>query len=62
MKPEDFVYDQIYKGALSKGASDRCAKDSAVIGIDEYRKNKIVGKVSNLIEARIKAAVKQSGS
>ena len=54
MNPNDFVYTQIYKGALNVGASALSAQQSAAIGSDEYRKGKFGKKVSHLIEEKIK--------
>lgn len=52
----DFVYSQIYKGALAQGAKEKHAKDCAVMGLDDYKKGKFTGKPSKLIESRIKEA------
>ena len=60
MQPNDFVYQQIYKGALSKGASERAAHNNALLGLEDYKKNKIFKKVSYLIEDRVKQAVKET--
>lgn len=57
MSQQDFVWIQIYKGALKAGSSERYAKDQAQVGLDEYKKNKFDRKVSHLIEKRIKNAV-----
>jgi len=54
---EDFVYNQIFKGALAKNALERHAHDQATIGLEDYKKGKIEKKVSHLIEDRIKKAV-----
>jgi len=60
MMPEDFVYNQIFKGALSENALERHAHNHAVLGLEDYKKNKIAKKVSHLIQDRIKQAVKDS--
>jgi len=60
MKPEDFVYNQIYRGALNAGARDRQALNNAILGLEDYKRHKIAKKVSGLIEARVKLAVKES--
>lgn len=56
MSPADYIYTQIYKGALHGGACERKAKDHAVMGLDDYKRNKYAGKPSRLIEERIKMA------
>ena len=54
---EDFVFNSIYKGALKVGALEKAAHDHAVMGLDDFKKNKFVGrKASSLIEDRIKQA------
>jgi len=59
MNMEDFVYNSIYKGALKVGAPERAAHDHAVMGLDDFKKNKFSGrKASSLIEERIKQAKK----
>ena len=60
MNVRDFVYKQIYSGAISAGADERTAHSHAVMGLDEYKKGKFEGSVSKLIEARIKKAKRQS--
>lgn len=57
MNNTDYIYDQIFKGAINNGASERNAKDHAVMGLDDFRKNRFQ-KHGKLIEERIKAAVK----
>lgn len=61
MMPNDFVFDQIYKGALKAGATERHSHNNAMLGLDDYKKHKLgAKKVSSLIETRIKTAVKES--
>ncbi len=60
MKPNDFVYTQIYKGALNAGASALSAQQSASTGSDDYRKGRFTRKVSHLIEDKIKEAKKST--
>jgi len=55
----DFVFDQIYKGALAAGAKEKAAHDHALMGVDDYKKGKFQGKASKLIESRIKLAKKK---
>lgn len=52
----DFVFNQIYKGALKEGASDRNANNAAVMGLDRYKKGRYQGKVLDLILSQIKYA------
>lgn len=60
MTPKDFVYTQIYKGALSRSASELFAHQRAVMGTEAYLKNSFKGKAIALIESEIKEAVKMS--
>lgn len=60
MSPEDYIYNQIYKGALSVGASEQFAKDNAVTGLSDWKKGKFK-KVIDLIEEKIKQAKKMTG-
>lgn len=57
----DFVWDNIYKGALKGGAKDRFAKDAAVQGLEDYKKGKYkkIG-VGPFIISAVAAAVKRS--
>ena len=59
MNITDFIFDSIYKGAMKQGATEKAAKDQAVMGLDDYRKGKLGnGRVSRLIEKRIIEAKK----
>lgn len=61
MQPNDFVFNQIYKGALNQGAKEDSAHRFAVIGLDKFKKGKYGGaKVSHLIEQCIKDAKRES--
>jgi len=60
MSPNDFVFNQIYKGALAKKATERAAHNAALNGLEFYKKHKISKKVSGLIAENIAAAVKAS--
>lgn len=60
MTPQDFVYTQIYKGALKGKASERMAQQHAQIGLDIYKKNKFSGKASELIKLYINMAIKST--
>lgn len=53
----DFVYMQIYKGAMKAGASEYSSHRAAVTGIEDYKKNKFK-KAIDLIEQKIKEAKK----
>lgn len=59
MNEADFIYDQIYKGALRAGAREHSAKNAAVIGLSEYRKNRFKN-ISALVESMIKNAKKRN--
>lgn len=58
--PKDFVYNSIYKGSLSRGATERMAKERAQIGTENYLKNKFQGKAVKYIEDEIKIALSLS--
>lgn len=60
MIPDDFVYNQIFKGAISQGAKERHAHSNAVLGLEDYKKHKIAKRVSHLIEGRIKKALQDT--
>lgn len=57
--PNNFVYDQIYKGAMAKGATERNAYDCAVRGLEDYKKGKFK-KAIELIEGKISEAKRLS--
>lgn len=38
MNPKDFVFEEIYRGAIKSGAKERIAKDCAIAGIDAWKK------------------------
>ena len=59
MQPNDFVYNQIYKGSLQKGAKETKAHEMAVRGLEPYKRHQFK-KPSHLIEDFIKKAVKES--
>ena len=68
-KQENFVYDSIYHGALKAGANERAAKDHAVMGVEDWNKNRFnpagTKKVNctavDLVEQRIQMAKKAKG-
>jgi hypothetical protein len=57
---EDFVYKAIFSGCIAKKVDQSIGHKHAVMGLDDYKKNKIAKKVSHLIEDRIKQAVKDN--
>ena len=59
MNPSDFVYQQIYKGALAQKVNEGIAKNHAVMGLDMYKKGKFQ-KVNVLIKDMITKAKKDS--
>jgi len=57
MSPEDYIYDQIYKGALKAGAGEKSAKLHAVLGLERWKKGKF-DKTAKLVEEMIQSAKK----
>ncbi len=55
MNPQDFIYDNVYRGGLKKGDSERSAYRAAVSALEEYNKGRF-DKVSKLIERKIAEA------
>ena len=55
MIPTDFVYTQIYKGALRAGASERSSHANAVMGLDDFKKGRYK-KPHKIITERINKA------
>lgn len=58
MNPCDFVFNQIYKGAMRQGATEKAARYHAGEGLADYNKSKMPNKASGLIEQRIISAKK----
>jgi len=57
MNPADFVYDQVYKGALAEKVNEGVAQSQAVIALDRYKKNNMGGlKVGKFIKLMIQDA------
>lgn len=56
MEPSDFIFNQVYKGAMAKGVVERIAHNAAVIALDDFKKGRFSGKASKLIADRIAAA------
>jgi hypothetical protein len=59
MNNNDFIYDQIYKGALKEGAHENSAKNAATFGLSEYKKNRFKS-IKVLIDTMIKNAKKRN--
>jgi len=57
MNAIDYVYNQVYKTALAKGAKDSDALSAAITAVEKFKKNKFK-KVTTLISDKIKEAVK----
>lgn len=60
MNPSDFVYNSVYNGAISAGATEQMAKYHATDALDRYKQSRISGKVFDLIKKSIAAAKKDS--
>lgn len=61
MNTTDFVYNQVYKGALNQGVHESVALQYALIALDKYKKSNIGGvKVSKFIKDTIIQAKKAS--
>lgn len=56
MNPNEFIYQQIYKGALNVGASEKSAQSHAAMGLNDYKKSK--EKASTLVPKFIQRAKK----
>lgn len=57
MQAKDYVFEQIYKGALAAGAKERAAHSFAIIGMDRWAKNKFK-KTSALVREMIQEALR----
>ena len=57
---DNFVFDQIYKGSINGGATERIAHNAALTGVESYKKGRYTKRVSVLIEDKIKQAIKES--
>jgi len=61
MTPEDFVYKQVFNGAINGGAKQSISTACANQALTEYKQGKLNGKrVSHLIESKIKQAIQES--
>ena len=59
MTPKDLVWDTVYRESLKAGASERAAKDQAVMAVEDYGKGKF-SKVDALVKKHINLAKKRS--
>ena len=59
MNTKDMIWNEIYRGSMKSGASEKAAFDAAVTGAEDWRKNKFKTP-SKLIEDKIKEARKQT--
>lgn len=57
MKPEDYVFNQVYKASMEAGASERAAKDTAIQAMTDYRLSNYKA-INTLINDAIKRAKK----
>lgn len=60
MMPNDFVWKQVYHGAMKLGANERIAKERACMASDKFRKSSYGKNAIKMIEDEIKEAVKIS--
>jgi len=56
----DFIYNQVLKGSLHKGASQTMSTNEAVQAVEKYKRGEFKRAV-DLIEFHIKQAVKLTG-
>lgn len=59
MNYNEYIYSAIYRGALKEGAHEHSAKNAAVIGLSEYKKNRFKN-IKTLIDTMIKNAKKRN--
>lgn len=55
---EDFVFTQIYKGAIRENVSERLAHNTATLGVEDYKKGRYQGRPAKMIQDRIAQAKK----
>ena len=58
MKPEDFIYNQVYRGCLRAGCNEYLSKNTAVEALRRYKNNQFTTP-SKLVDELIKHAKKQ---
>ncbi len=59
MNNTDYLYAEIYKGALRAGALEHSAKAAAEVGLSEYKKNRYKN-IKTLVSEMIKNAKKRN--
>ena len=59
MNPSDFIFSQVYRGALSEKVNERIAKDHAVMALNKFKKGQFKKPVE-LIKESIRQAKKAS--
>jgi hypothetical protein len=52
MKPNDLVFDTVYKRLLAEGCDDRTSREQAMICLEDYKKSRF-STVSKLIDSAI---------
>ena len=52
MKPNDMVFDTVYKRLLAEGVDDRTSREQAMLCLEDYKKNKFTT-VTKLIDSAI---------
>ena len=57
MTPKDLIFNEVYKKSLAEGDTERAAKDSAVIAMNDFEKSNYK-KIDILIKSAIKRAKK----
>lgn len=57
MKPEDLIFNTVYKESMKQGAKERYAKDSAIQAIADYKRSNYKS-INDLISDAIKRAKK----
>ena len=57
MNPNDYIFNQVYKGALADGACERASKDCAIMAMDDFKKGRFK-KATEIINKYIKMAKK----
>lgn len=57
MNPDDYIFKQVYKGAMEQGAHEVAAKDCAILAMNEFKKGRFK-KAKELIDGHIKMAKK----
>lgn len=57
---DEFVYKKILEGALESGATSAAAERCALNGLEMYKQNRFQGKVSKLIQDKLKRRKNQN--